>query len=768
MLFPLLYIPFHIYMQTLTFTQKLLRQRSFFNFLIPLFAVFVGLGASQRALAQASTVTLRTVDVTNGNGTGGVPLGRTTYDASTTSPGITNGRPNFEGTNFGLFDTNTGDLFFNGGIVEVQVAPGETVNEAFIDYRVFQGNLASSDNPPFETFQLDTVGLGPDATGKRRFRLNTASINIIQLTFGPNPAGLTFRFDVVPRAIARTARNTFILGGTAVFSTFMVTGPVAPVPGSTSWRGNGTDDWFTPTNWTNGVPNSSTNAFIPDFGAEIRQVVYPNINAIGRDAECRDLTLGGSTQAQRSICRLISGRLKVFGNFNNRQSSFIQRDNVVPASILELAGGRLQRITSGDFTRVEVSGLGDKELINSVFISTFIRFMPGAMGNILTDISEPGRSFLELADRLPSNGGNGAQLTGETDDAHVIGFVKTTRGNVVTGEKRTYGNIGMELTFKGSNDPGNILVTRNTAESYAPVSNRFGIRRIFGVRPTDPNSQFGSVTADMRFYYLDAETRNLRTEPTTPSTQGGSGTLNEATLALYLSTNGGNSFIKLGRDSAVNTVRNYINKNDVTSFATFTLADEVIGLPLPVVLAAFDAKRTGADALLTWTTASEKNSKGFNVQVSTDGKSFRNLGFVASLNGNSSSSQNYRFVDAESNKSGLRYYRLNQVDVDGKNYTSSVRTVNFNGVQERITQESLAAYPNPFTSELSVTVAGSGSAVLRLTDLTGRTIRSQQVQLEGSANTLSLDGLAELKNGVYVVQLTLPSGESQNFRVQKQ
>ena len=108
------------------------------------------------------------------------------------------------------------------------------------------------------------------------------------------------------------------------------------------------------------------------------------------------------------------------------------------------------------------------------------------------------------------------------------------------------------------------------------------------------------------------------------------------------------------------------------------------------------------------------------------------------------------------------------MDVDGKNYTSSVRTVNFNGVQERITQESLAAYPNPFTSELSVTVAGSGSAVLRLTDLTGRTIRSQQVQLEGSARTLSLDGLAELKTGVYVVQLTLPSGKSQHFRVQKQ
>jgi hypothetical protein len=165
-----------------------------------------------------------------------------------------------------------------------------------------------------------------------------------------------------------------------------------------------------------------------------------------------------------------------------------------------------------------------------------------------------------------------------------------------------------------------------------------------------------------------------------------------------------------------------------------------------------------------------EEQQGFFVEVSTDGKNFRSLGFVASASANSAVPQSYRFVDAEANKAGNRYYRLRQIDLDDKTTLSPVRAVDFGGAATGVNPAALSAFPNPFTTDLSVSVAGAGNgtATLRLTDLTGRTIRTQQVSLEGGSGTVPLSNLGSLNSGIYIVQLTLPSGKTQTFKVQKQ
>ncbi|MDQ2769119.1 MAG: hypothetical protein M3Y54_01290, partial [Bacteroidota bacterium] len=78
-------------MQTTTFTPKLLRQQSFFRFLLPLFAIFLGMGASQSVLAQTTNTDNLTI-TSNPTGAGATI---TTYDG--TPPDLNATNPLFNG-----------------------------------------------------------------------------------------------------------------------------------------------------------------------------------------------------------------------------------------------------------------------------------------------------------------------------------------------------------------------------------------------------------------------------------------------------------------------------------------------------------------------------------------------------------------------------------------------------------------------------------------------------------------------------------------------
>jgi len=93
---------------------------------------------------------------------------------------------------------------------------------------------------------------------------------------------------------------------------------------------------------------------------------------------------------------------------------------------------------------------------------------------------------------------------------------------------------------------------------------------------------------------------------------------------------------------------------------------------LPVHLSSFAGERTSTTAnKLYWTTEQEQNSSGFYLQRSSDGTTFKDLGFVASSR-NSSIPVDYSFND---NTAGPHawYYRLRMIDLDGRqDYSSTV------------------------------------------------------------------------------------------------
>jgi len=175
---------------------------------------------------------------------------------------------------------------------------------------------------------------------------------------------------------------------------------------------------------------------------------------------------------------------------------------------------------------------------------------------------------------------------------------------------------------------------------------------------------------------------------------------------------------------------------------------------LPVKLLGFSANKVAGNVLLKWITASELNTKHFVVERSTDAVSFAPIGTVQAR-GNSNVNQNYNFtdVDAVSVSARILYYRLKIVDNDGKVEYSAVLSVLL-GNEEKI---SVNVQPNPFMSELfsKIITNKAGKANIRLTDVSGRVILRQTVEVVAGTNLIRIEKVGGLPQGTYFVNIEL-------------
>ncbi len=124
-----------------------------------------------------------------------------------------------------------------------------------------------------------------------------------------------------------------------------------------------------------------------------------------------------------------------------------------------------------------------------------------------------------------------------------------------------------------------------------------------------------------------------------------------------------------------------------TATSTSSYPSNFTGSALPIELTRFEGKNQVVYNLLTWQTASETNNKGFDIERSSDGRNFTNIGFVAGK-GTTNKTQAYRFEDNTSN-SDIAYYRLKQLDLDGQFEYSKVVSVSQHD------NNVVSVFPNP-------------------------------------------------------------------------
>lgn len=165
---------------------------------------------------------------------------------------------------------------------------------------------------------------------------------------------------------------------------------------------------------------------------------------------------------------------------------------------------------------------------------------------------------------------------------------------------------------------------------------------------------------------------------------------------------------------------------------------------LPVSLQNFTAVALHFTSVLSWQTASEINNSKFEIERSADGKTFTKIGTVAG-HGSSSELHNYSFIDEVPFK-GRNYYRLAQVDLDGRMSYSEIRLVDFN---ER--SGAIKVFPNPSKSIVHVQLptAASGQNVLQLFNSIGSEVLQQTVPAGNSQSDVDISSLAA---GVYILK----------------
>ncbi len=201
-------------------------------------------------------------------------------------------------------------------------------------------------------------------------------------------------------------------------------------------------------------------------------------------------------------------------------------------------------------------------------------------------------------------------------------------------------------------------------------------------------------------------------------------------------------------------IRVFTYRDSLQNTGSFII--NVSGTALPVSLTSFTGKRLPSNNVeLLWSTASELNNKGFDIQRSIDGISYSSIGFIDSKSSNSSSTLTYDFVDAAP-VSSTTYYRLQQVDKDGKTSLSNVVVID--GIKS--TQLEVASvYPNPATSELNIIITSpdNDNVTLVVTDITGKTITTKAIKAIAGNNktTINVNSLAK---GSYLIKALCTKG----------
>jgi len=278
------------------------------------------------------------------------------------------------------------------------------------------------------------------------------------------------------------------------------------------------------------------------------------------------------------------------------------------------------------------------------------------------------------------------------------------------------------------NITGENRVTRDAIATPPPPTTY--IQRVYHLLQTLP-----AYSGDITIYYLDSELNGQ----------------NENTLNLNV-YNGStwNAYTATARDAA----NNFVTTTGLTNIAVNQATLAAPGAALPVTLSGFTVQNNSCTALLKWTTASEQNSKHFEVQHSTDGITFTTKGLVAA-SGNSNVEKKYSFTTLLSD--GNNYFRLRTVDIDGSSELSTIVSVRSN-----CNANVISLYPNPARNMVTVTGL-NGVNQLRLLDNLGQVLTT--IKTTNRSETINLFNLPA---ATYIIQVVQNGKVMENMKVVKE
>lgn len=183
---------------------------------------------------------------------------------------------------------------------------------------------------------------------------------------------------------------------------------------------------------------------------------------------------------------------------------------------------------------------------------------------------------------------------------------------------------------------------------------------------------------------------------------------------------------------------------------------EPLAGPLPVTLKSFTAILQGNKIVkLDWATLQEINCDRYEIERSYDGRTFTKTGTVKG-HGYTSLDMYYTFTDDVTAVTGnIVYYRLRQLDIDGKSSFSKVISVRLKQSTE------FTISPNPFSSYVNINVdfKNSETATVRVFTVSGTQVFSKNIKMNKGTNYVQLNELSTLTPGNYIIQFNSSEGK---------
>jgi len=280
----------------------------------------------------------------------------------------------------------------------------------------------------------------------------------------------------------------------------------------------------------------------------------------------------------------------------------------------------------------------------------------------------------------------------------------------------------------------------NFVNNYSTNNSAFAIDRFWRIEPNGYTTK--PALTNLQFTYRDIE-------HTVPSNS-----ITEANLTAQRYNGNTNSWDDYMPTTAINTVANTATVASLPAaqlFTWWTLVDNRYILPIELV--AFNAVCDGNKVKLNWQTASEKNNSYFEVERSSDAINFSPVLKLNSQNSNSTTLLSYNAID-DNPIDGKSYYRLKQVDFDGKYSYSSIVVLNCTSIENQ-SPTSITIFPNPATDNLSVNINGlQGQKSLMIYDVIGQEMMHKTIE-SSDANILENVNIATFAKATYILRIDI-------------
>ena len=181
---------------------------------------------------------------------------------------------------------------------------------------------------------------------------------------------------------------------------------------------------------------------------------------------------------------------------------------------------------------------------------------------------------------------------------------------------------------------------------------------------------------------------------------------------------------------------------------------------VPVELTSFTANVVGSSVELNWTTATELNNSGFEIERSEDNVSFEKIAFVPGF-GTTTEPKSYSYTDQSVN-GGTYYFRLKQIDFDGSFVYSDV-------VEVDVTLPSIFAleqnYPNPFNPSTSIqfSLPVDAQVAIGIYNLVGeKVVEVASGNFAAGSHKVTFNA-STLTSGIYFYQLDATGSDGKTF-----